>query len=44
MLKIAICDDNEVQLTIIQEELEKNIKEKQIQPRLNNIYFPSTLE
>lgn len=28
MLKIAICDDNEVQLTIIQEELEKNIKEK----------------
>ena len=28
MLKIAICDDNEIQLTIIQEELEKNIKEK----------------
>ena len=27
MLKIAICDDNEIQLTIIQEELEKNIKE-----------------
>ena len=28
MLKIAICDDNAVQLDIIQEELKKNIKMK----------------
>ena len=27
MLKIAICDDNTVQLQIIQEELKKNIGE-----------------
>ena len=27
MLKIAICDDNAIQLDIIQEELKKNIKE-----------------
>ena len=28
MLKIAICDDNAVQLNIIQEELEKNMKKE----------------
>ena len=37
MLKIAICDDNKIQLTIIQEELEKNIKEDISYTRMNEI-------